>query len=532
MAKEVQHITIDIGTLHIKVVSLVDSRGKKIVKKLIMEDTPSLKEDELVDKVKDMLRRSFTKQELSNALISLVLSYPFVEIKRLELPSIPNDEIRDAVMWEAKEKTAIDIDKSYFDFIITDELVDEYESKKLIIMVAISPKKIVDKLAGLSMELDLEIEGISAAPFCVSNILNRLTPSNKEKTVSVVEIGYEHTSIALYKKGKLTFIRILPVASNQMTKAIAGVFTMATGEKIELSKERAEALKEKYGIPFGEKDKLLEDSVSAGQMLAKMRPVLESLSMEIKRSFDYYVSEFEDSRPEKIFLTGGGAHLANLDVFLKDEVGINVENLRLPDRVKTEGNQDTAFFLGAIAVSMGDMEVGPNLLPLEFRRHKLQKIQKISIRMVAFVAFSVLFFLYMILHLEELDYKKRLVNAQSHRAIIQDVLDTYNSFTSRLELSKKLIEGSLPYMDIFKELSNIIPADIMLEKLSIDEDKRTMEMEGLLFLKETSPEEMLAAFMQNLERSSYFEEANLKSVKKTEGKKKNIAIFKIQCVLN
>lgn len=52
-------------------------------------------------------------------------------------------------------------------------------------------------------------------------------------------------------------------------------------------------------------------------------PVLMELATEIRRSFDYYTTRYQN-RPEVIFLCGGTARMRNLDQFLANELGIPV----------------------------------------------------------------------------------------------------------------------------------------------------------------------------------------------------------------
>ena len=123
MGKPTQHIAIDIGTSQLKIAFLEMSKANIVVKKLITEDTTKVERDKLDEKVKEILKKSFTKSELSGSKVSFLLSYPFVEIKRIELPHMPREEIHDAIIWQAKDKIALDIDKCFFDFVVAEEIV-------------------------------------------------------------------------------------------------------------------------------------------------------------------------------------------------------------------------------------------------------------------------------------------------------------------------------------------------------------------------------------------------------------------------
>ena len=52
---------------------------------------------------------------------------------------------------------------------------------------------------------------------------------------------------------------------------------------------------------------------------------LKRLSHEIRRSVNYFVTQFHDVRIERALLFGGGANLKGLSEFLADETGLQVD---------------------------------------------------------------------------------------------------------------------------------------------------------------------------------------------------------------
>ena len=56
-----------------------------------------------------------------------------------------------------------------------------------------------------------------------------------------------------------------------------------------------------------------------------MRPFLERLLSEIRTSFDFYMTEFQIPKVEKIIMSGGGAGLKGLREFLAEDLGIEIE---------------------------------------------------------------------------------------------------------------------------------------------------------------------------------------------------------------
>lgn len=61
--------------------------------------------------------------------------------------------------------------------------------------------------------------------------------------------------------------------------------------------------------------------LSGGSLYQAMSPALEELSNEIARSLSFYLERVPDAALSRIYLTGGGASLKNLDVYLTGRLG-------------------------------------------------------------------------------------------------------------------------------------------------------------------------------------------------------------------
>ncbi|MCX5657613.1 MAG: pilus assembly protein PilM, partial [Candidatus Omnitrophica bacterium] len=68
--------------------------------------------------------------------------------------------------------------------------------------------------------------------------------------------------------------------------------------------------------PTETKEEVIHDAIKG---------VLERAIMEIKRSLDYYMDSFPQNTIDKAIITGGGACMKNIDVFLANSLGIPVE---------------------------------------------------------------------------------------------------------------------------------------------------------------------------------------------------------------
>ena len=228
-------------------------------------------------------------------------------VKHLELPYVPKDEIKDAIKWQLKDETGFSLEDAIIDYQIIGEFMDSDNAKRVEISSVVDNKATIDKLLVLVTECGLLPVRISTSSFNYSSILESCAA--KEPVNYILDIGYRYATISVYKNGKLHSSRDLALSSSKLIQALTGTLITDRG-KIELTHEQAEAILLEFGIPKDE-DAVLKDNIKAFHVISLIRPYLEGLVKELKRSFDYFSSSFKVDFPKTLYITGGGANLKN-----------------------------------------------------------------------------------------------------------------------------------------------------------------------------------------------------------------------------
>jgi len=465
--------------------------------------------------------------------VQLVLSPPLVQLERVELPHMPAKEVTEAIRWKIKDRLRVPLADSLLDFYIADEYTADDESKHMVVTVAVVPKVEVDNLVAVMQELHLNVVGISVSPGSLGSLLKYTKSSKPEETVAWVELGAEHAQVSIYKNYKLLFARRLPISSNKLTDAMCGVLVSDKG-KIELSREDAEAIKRKHGLPLGQKE-MLDDKVPATQIVAMVRPILEQLATEIKRTCNFYLTELKGELPVRVYLSGGGSRLKNLELFLQEDTGLQFKSLdllaQLDNRTKEDNVSLRSFYgiFGAILPASGK-EI--NLIPPELAAKKLETIEKISIRMLELAVIAVLVVLFIGVKMRVGGFENRLKSAKSHLRSLREIKELFDEFTHFKNALITIQENSLPGELLLKEISNLVPTNIVLYELDIGGNARDANFKGILYHRSAIVEDELTSFMELLEGSGFFSNAYLVSVQKEEIDDKTVADFEIRCGLS
>lgn len=112
------------------------------------------------------------------------------------------------------------------------------------------------------------------------------------KVTVIADLGAGTSNVSIYQDGVLQLLRVLRVAGNDLTRAIA------IGEKV--SMEEAEALKREHGLT-------VDSPISWA-----MDPTVEQLFREVRLSLEFFHSRNREARFEDLILIGGNAKLKNL----------------------------------------------------------------------------------------------------------------------------------------------------------------------------------------------------------------------------
>jgi type IV pilus assembly protein PilM len=520
-------LSIDFSPAFVKIAYIESSGGGFTL--LAYDLKKALSAEEERPQVVEFINNFLKANSISEKEVSLTISGPdSILIKQLSLPVVPKEEILQAIKWQLKTEAPFDLENAVFDWQVVREYTDEEGARKSEIMCIFAKLEVINKYLSIISECNLAPLRISSSPFNYANILSRL-PDNPP-IAAVLDIGYKESTLCIYKNHKLNFIRKLAFSSEKLTQSLVGTLTSDKGD-ITVTYEKAEEIKKAFGIPQDE-TVLLRDDIRAIHIISLMRPLLEGLVRELRRSFDYFSSNFKEEEPSLIYMSGGGANLKNLDWYLNKELNIKVSPLPFPDCInvqlieKGRLNNDQNQIMSALGVALAD-SADINLLPQEVRTQKIEFVERVSLRVVGITLGAIFLFLLFMVQLQIRDYKKRLKTAQVHLQNLGQLKLLKEKVDLRENLVSKIQKNKVPAEGLLKLISVIVPGNIILDELILDEASHTLSLKGVVSVTGDTAESVLSNFMKEIEASSFFKEANLVASKDTAG----VHEFQIQCDL-
>ena len=306
---------VDIGSHAIKAVLLKKS-GKSgfayELEKIALEPVSPqvIVEGDIIDSVAvvDVLDRLFRSMRVRIHDVAISLSGNSVIIKKIKVPRMSEEELRDSIQWEAEQYIPFEIDEVMVDYeSLESEEASEGEDMD-VVLVAVKKDKVNDYTSVIS-QVGRNTLLVDVDVFAIQNCFDINYPDLTESSVGLVNIGASVTSINVIEKGVTAFWRDIMIGGNRHTEALQ--------RRLGLGVEQAEDAKRRFEIE--------------GASPEAVMPVLESSSEEIvdviAKTFDFYYGSSDISSLDKIFISGGTAATPGFLEMLGNRLGTPVEQM-------------------------------------------------------------------------------------------------------------------------------------------------------------------------------------------------------------
>lgn len=311
---------IDVGTSSIKIVQLNKvSAGCELIK-AALSPTPSMaiKDGAIIDSqpIVDAIKKTMEDNKIAFARVFSSVSGQAVVMRPINMAQMSEKELQNAIKFEAER---------YLPYSVTDAIIRgtilrktlEGDEKNMEVLLVAAPSDLVKKQTETLKATGLQVAAIDLEPFALLRSLqNAVDAETYSKTIAMINLGANTSSINIYKGGVLRHNRTISVAGNSFTKAI--------GQSLNLSFDEAEKIKKEKGAIRLEKD-AAPVTPTTMRIFSVITSVLSELTTEIQRSFDYYRSRYRGESVDIILLSGGTSKFKNIDGFLGAELGITCQ---------------------------------------------------------------------------------------------------------------------------------------------------------------------------------------------------------------
>lgn len=337
-------VGLDIGSSMVKVVQLKKAGRGIDLEKFAMEPIfagrekksagPELKEQKIA-----ATRRALEMADISAKYAISSVSGESIIVRYIQLPEMPENELKNALRWEAEEYIPFRIDEVNLDSVILGKA--EGNEGKVDVLLVSAKKDLINEHLDIIKEVGLTPSIVDVDSFAFLNCFELNHAPDPSEVIALVNIGAEITNINVYVNGTSRFSRDISIAGDTITNAIAG--------KMNVDFPKAESLKISEGAPPVEEESAAEGVEDSGlistirgtvekitgedlgedaqDMITQkvIRNNLQNLISEISRSIQFFENQSTGKNVERVVVGGGTSKMKNIIPFFSRELGLPVE---------------------------------------------------------------------------------------------------------------------------------------------------------------------------------------------------------------
>ncbi len=260
-------------------------------------------------------------------------------VRYLQLPRMPEDELKKALQWEAEEYIPFRLNEVNIDSMILGE-ADDGDHAKMDVLLVSAKKDLIEEHVSIIREAGLEPRVVDVDSFAFLNCFETNYNPGVDECLALINIGSSMTSINIYGHGRTRFSRDIPIGGDTITTAIRA--------RLNCSWTEAERLKIEIGAPAAQQGGPNDATQVHNSLMDNIRGTIEGLNgtsgdsketvasasignilnnllSEARRSVEFFESQYRGQNVGRVVLGGGTAMLRNLAEYFESELRLPVE---------------------------------------------------------------------------------------------------------------------------------------------------------------------------------------------------------------
>lgn len=246
----------------------------------------------------------------------VVVSVPLeaVRIKNVRLPSMPEQELAEAVRYEALERfQTLGVDPEIRHFVTG--RVAGGENDQLEVVVLGVPRDVIDGLLAGIGDAGFVCAGLDVSPLATFRPFERLLnrAEDRDRTSAFLDIGHDGSRVVIARGCEIAFVKVLDIGVAQLSAM--------TARSLSIEEDKALAM---VCSTLSNAESRGADGASpeAVAVLSAIEPGIEQLAKDVGLCLRYLSVTFPGMRPDALTCVGGGAKLPLLIERIEGQLGL------------------------------------------------------------------------------------------------------------------------------------------------------------------------------------------------------------------
>ncbi len=421
--------------------------------------------------------------------------------RQLALPDMPADDLQKAFLWEMKEKYLFSGEESFYASEVAAETANEDGTREIIHNVFYGDRKSVSERVAMVEALGYRVTAVVPGQAAVAALVGS-AGIDPARDVLVFDVGAQSARVLVVRDGRNTLSRTVLLGGQALTDMMTAGFFDPQGSRVQLGPAEAEALKLAEGAQNPQ-----------AAHISLLRPYLEKVVSEIKRSVDYYEGQRYARPIVKAVFTGGGSGLKGLSNYMGRFLGLEVAALAPQNYVSPsmppEKREDFEARFASLAAGIGaGFDTTMNLLPHQ-QVSSRRRVRGMSVRLLVIVT-AILIGFWDALTLMQVRLASSQLTALSAEAKESERIGALVAdLESQQRFMRAALKGDLSHPSLLKALSRVTPDSMIIDKIIFNRAAGLLEIQGTVESSGHGEVKVIAQFITDILKTPFFKDATL-----------------------
>lgn len=269
-------------------------------------------------------------------------------VRKIELPEMPDEELKEALSWEVEEYLNMDPEDVAFDYVKLYK-----DNNQFNILLVVLPKDVLNGYKEVFNNLNMIPRVAGVQELSLVSLLSY--QGEIDKPSAIINIGSEQSRIIIASNDNFFLSRSLEISGNKFTELFIG--EEGDMEKAEESKFDAEVKVSENQAEAMDLDLMLAGIDETEHLEKEMIDLADNLVSELNRSLDYFEELGSGESLSELYITGGTFLLNGLKDYIEKKLEINIIEIEPFKNFKVkQDNLDKKIFM-AVASGLVAAEV-------------------------------------------------------------------------------------------------------------------------------------------------------------------------------
>lgn len=332
-------VSIDIGSEKIKFVVGRFSKGRVIIEKAFMVDTPegAIGDGTIINSMNlaKTIEGVLSIEQIKVKEVNCTTNSTAVINREIVVPVAAEDELDTLVKYEIQQYLPINMD----DYVVQYNILEEVNKDNLLkyrILVITYPNKMAKQYYELFNNCKLRPNVLDVTYNSIKKLLGSMKSINEKEhnsgdTTAFIDMGAENLNVNIYNGNQMEFTRIIKSGGSIIDREISKAYGISLEEAEKRKIEQCD---------FGDDD-----------INSIIKSVVEDWVEELNRIIQFYKNKKVGNKLDKVYIYGGCSNLKGISEYLSSKLGLKVEKVETLSNIEFHNavtRSDLNCYLNAI----------------------------------------------------------------------------------------------------------------------------------------------------------------------------------------